>query len=355
MKAVIIAGGLGTRLRPLTNNTPKPIVPVVNRPFIVHQIEHLAKHGVDEVILNLHYLSHEIKKIMDIEAKQWGIKIHYSLEETPLGTAGAVKNAEQFFDDGPMVVFNGDVLTDIYISKVVDFHRQKSATVTLTLTEVEDPTSFGLILMDKDNRVTQFIEKPSWSEVVAKTINAGIYVIDPKIFKDAPKGEPYSFERQLYPSLLKAGAPIYGYVSHAYWIDIGNPQKYKEVHQAILRGEVAVKIFGTRIDGKFWLGKDTHPDASVRFLGASVLGKKVKLGKEVDLGDYVVIGDQVIVGDQTKLDRAIIWKGTKIGNNVRLSDCILGFNCVIEDEVIIDKGVVLADGSVVKKGTRLTS
>lgn len=355
MKAVIIAGGLGTRLRPLTNNTPKPIVPVVNRPFIVHQVEHLAKHGIDEIILNLHYLPHEIKKIMEEEAKEWGIKINYSLEKTPLGTAGAVKNAEQYFNDEPLVVFNGDVLTDINISKVLNYHRQKKATVTLTLTEVEDPTSFGLILMDKDNRVTQFLEKPSWSEVTAKTINAGIYVLDPKIFKNVPKGEPYSFERQLYPSLLKAGAPIYGYVSHAYWIDIGNPQKYQEVHQAILRGEVAVKLFGTRIDGKFWIGKDTHPDASVRFLGASVIGEKVKIGKDVVIGDYVVIGNDVTIGDQTKLDRAIIWKGTKIGNNVSLSDCILGFNCEIEDNVIIDKGVVLADGSIVKKGTRLAS
>ncbi len=355
MKAVIIAGGLGTRLRPLTNNTPKPVVPVVNRPFIVHQVEHLAKHGIDEIILNLHYLPHEIKKIMEAEAKRWGIKIRYSLEETPLGTAGAVKNAEQFFDDEPLVIFNGDILTDINISKVVNFHRNKNATVTLTLTEVEDPTPFGLILTDKDGRVTQFIEKPSWDEVTVKTVNAGIYVVDPKIFKDVPKGEPHSFERQLYPALLKAGAPIYGYLSRAYWIDIGNPQKYKEVHQAILRGEVAVKIFGTRIDGKFWIGKDTHPDASVRFIGASVMGEKVNLGKETEIGDYVVIGDNVTIGAHCRLERAIVWKGTRLGDNVSLSDCILGYNCVIEDNVVIDRGVVLADGSVVKKGTRLTS
>lgn len=354
MKAVIIAGGLGTRLRPLTYNTPKPIVPVANRPFVVHQIEHLVKHGVDEVILNLHYLSHEIKKALD-DGKQWGIKIHYSVEEHPLGTAGAVKNAEKFFDDGPMVIFNGDVLTDINISKVVNFHREKAATVTLTLTEVEDPTAFGLILTDKDGRVTDFIEKPSWDMVSAKTINAGIYVVDPKIFDDVPAGKPHSFERELYPALLEKGEPIFGYLSKAYWIDIGNPDKYKEAHQAILRNEVAVKIYGTRIDGRIWLGKDTHPDPSVKLRGSSIIGEGVKIGKETEIGDYVVVGDHVSIGEHCSLDRAIVWKETKIGKHVSLNDCVLGKNCVIEDEVVIDRGVVLADGSVVKKGTRIVA
>jgi NDP-sugar pyrophosphorylase family protein len=354
VKAVIIAGGLGTRLRPLTQNTPKPIVPVANRPFVVHQIEHLVKHGVDEVILNLHYLSHEIKKILN-DGREWGIKIRYSIEEHPLGTAGAVKNAEKYFDEGPIVIFNGDVLTDINITKVVNFHREKGARVTLTLTEVEDPTSFGLILTDKQGRVTKFIEKPSWEMVTARTINAGIYVVDPKIFKNVPRGKPCMFERDLYPSLLEAGVPIFGYLSRAYWIDIGNPDKYKEVHQAILRGEVAVKIYGTRIRGRHWIGKDTHPDPSVKFVGPSIIGEKVKLGKETEIKDYVVVGDQVTIGEHSSLERAIIWKGTKIGKRASLTDCILGYDCLIEDEVVIDRGVVLADGSVVKKGTRLTS
>jgi mannose-1-phosphate guanylyltransferase/phosphomannomutase len=352
MKAVIIAGGLGTRLRPLTYNTPKPIVPVANRPFVVHQIEHLVKHGVDEVILNLHYLSHEIKRILD-DGKEWGIKIHYSIEETPLGTAGAVKHAEKYFGEGPMVIFNGDVLTDINISKIVNFHREKKARVTLTLTEVEDPTSFGLILTDKKGRVKRFIEKPSWDMVTARTINAGIYVVDPLIFKGVPKGKEHSFERELYPSLLEKGEPIFGYLSDAYWIDIGNPDKYKEAHQAILRNEVAVKIYGTRIDGRNWLGKDTHPDASVRLIGPSIIGAKVKIGKETEIKDYVVIGDNVSIGERSVLDRVIVWKGTHIGKHVSLTDCILGSQCVIEDEVVVDRGVVLADGSVVKKGTRI--
>ena len=354
MKAIIIAGGLGTRLRPLTHNIPKPIVPVVNRPFVVHQIEHLVKHGIDEIILNLHYLSHEIKKILN-DGREWGIKIHYSIEEHPLGTAGAVKHAEKYFDQGPMVVFNGDILTDINISKIVNFHREKKARVTLTLTEVEDPTAFGLILTDKDGRVTKFIEKPSWDMVTVRTINAGIYVVDPKIFEEVPPGKEYSFERDLYPSLLEKGESIFGYLSSAYWIDIGNPEKYKEAHQAILRNEVAVKINGTRIDGKFWLGKDTHPDPSVKFIGPSIIGEKVRVGKETEIKDYVVVGDRVSIGEHCSLESAIVWNGTKIGNHAHLSDCIIGRDCVIEDEVMIERGAILADGSALKKGTRITA
>lgn len=354
MKAVIIAGGLGTRLRPLTDNTPKPIVPVANRPFVVHQIEHLVKHGVDEVILNLCYLSQEIKKTLK-DGKAWGIKIHYSIEEHPLGTAGAVKNAEKFFagDREPIVIFNGDVLTDINISKVVNYHREKKARVTLTLKEVEDPTSFGLVLTEKSGKVTKFIEKPSWAMVTAKTINAGIYVVDPKIFETVPKDTAYSFERELYPKLLAKGDPIYGYLSDAYWIDIGNPEKYKEAHQAILRNEVAVKILGTRIDGRFWLGKETHPDPSVRFLGPSIIGEKVKIGKGTEIKDYVVVGDKVTIGENCSLERAVVWSGTKIGKHVSLSNCIIGYDCQIEDGAAIDHNAVLADGTIVRRGTSI--
>lgn len=353
MKAIIIAGGLGTRLRPLTYNTPKPIVPVANRAFIIHQIEHLVRHGVDEIILNLHYLPDEIKKLLH-DGKRWGIKINYSIEREPLGTAGAVKNAEQFFDDGPMVIFNGDVLTDLNISKLVNYHCEKKADVTFALTEVEDPTPFGLIFTNDDGRVTKFLEKPSWDLITVKTINAGTYVVDPKIFKEVPKGQSYSFERQLYPALLEKGVPMFGYLSDAYWIDIGNPNKYKEAHQAILRGEVAVKIHGTRINGKVWLGRDTHPDASIIFVGPSIIGERVTIGQRTEIKDYVVVGDEVSIGERCSLDRAIVWQGTKIGNHVKLTDCILGYNCVIEDDVIIEHGVILADRSVVKKGTRLT-
>jgi len=353
MKAIIIAGGFGTRLRPLTYNTPKLIVPVVNRPFVLHQIEHLIRHGVDEVILNLHYLSEEIKKLLG-NGKKFGIKIYYSIEETPLGTAGAVKNAQEFFGTEPMLVFNGDVLCDVNISHVVNFHNEKNADVTLTLTEVDDPTSFGLVITDENGRVKRFVEKPSWEQVSCRTINAGLYVIDPKIFDGVPEGKPYSFERQLYPSLLERGAAIFGYLSRGYWIDIGNPQKYKEAHQAILRGEIEVKIDGTKGKDNFWLGKTSKVHPTVSFLGPAIIGKRVRIKEKTEIVDSVVMADDVKVGKMCILDRAIIWSGTHLGDRVRLSDCIIGSNCVIEDDVVIGAGAAIADGSIIRKGTRVS-
>lgn len=360
MKAVIIAGGLGTRLRPLTYNTPKPIVPVANRPFVAHQIEHLRQHGVDEIILNLHYLSDAIKSILN-DGKEWGIKIYYSIEASPLGTAGAVKNAEAYFDDQPMLVFNGDVLTDINISQIVEYHRKKGGRATLTLTRVEDPTAYGLILTDADGRVTRFVEKPSWEQVTtlsasgmaADTINAGIYVLDPKIFNNVPAGVEYSFERQLFPALLAHGDPVYGYISDRYWIDIGNPRQYRAAHEAILRNEVAVKIFGTRTDGKIWIGDKARIDPRAKLLGPAIIGRAAAIGREARIKDYTVLGDGVTVGAESTLERAIIWEGTKIGDHVVLSGCLVGFNCVIEDYVRIGEGTVIADHSVIRKGSTI--
>jgi len=361
MKAVIIAGGLGTRLRPLTYNTPKPVVPVANRPFVVHQIEHLRRHGVDEVILNLHYLSDSIKKLLG-DGSEWGVKIHYSIEESPLGTAGAVKNAEEFFDGGPMLVFNGDVLTDINITQIVEFHLKKNACVTLTLTRVDDPTAYGLILTNADGRVNRFVEKPSWEQISiysekysVDTINAGIYVVDPKIFATVPPKTEYSFERQLFPSLLERGELIYGYVTDRFWIDIGNPPQYRQAHEAILRNDVAIKIFGTRTDGKIWIGENCTIDWSARLLGPAIIGREARIGAEAKILDYSVIGDRVEIGRESSVENTIIWEGTKIGKHAHLHGCIIGFGCVIEDHVRIGEGVAIADGSIIRQGSILTS
>lgn len=359
MRAVIIAGGLGTRLRPLTYNTPKPIVPVANRPFVVLQIELLRQHGVKEIILNLHYLSDEIKRVLG-DGSQWGVKLYYSIEEQPLGTAGAVKNAEQYFDREPLVVFNGDALTDINISQIIDFHKKKKARATLTLTRVEDPTHYGVILTDAAGRVSQFVEKPSWDQVAnlsvngpANAINAGIYVLDPAIFKNMPKGVNYSFERQLFPSLLEKGEPVYGFVSDRYWIDIGKPAQYRQAHEAILRGEVAVKVYGTRNNSRTWIGENCKLDKTVKLTGPAIIGRNVSVAAETKIQDYTVLGDNTWLGRESVLSRAIVWAGTRIGSHVNLSGCIIGFDCVIEDNVTIGDGVVLADHSLVKRGSQL--
>jgi mannose-1-phosphate guanylyltransferase/phosphomannomutase len=331
---------------------------VANRPFVAHQIEHLRQHGVDEIILNLHYLSDAIKDILN-DGKEWGVNIYYSIESSPLGTAGAVKNAEQYFDDQPMLVFNGDVLTDINISQIVEYHKKKGARATLTLTRVEDPTAYGLVLTDADGRVTRFVEKPSWEQVTkfssagisADAINAGIYVLDPKIFNSVPAGVEYSFERQLFPGLLAQGDPVYGFISDRYWIDIGNPRQYRSAHEAILRNEVAVRIFGTRTDGKIWIGDEARIDPGAKLSGPAIIGRAAAIGREARIMDYTVIGDRVAVGAESALERTIVWEGTRIGDHAVLSGCLIGFNCIIEDYVRLGEGAVIADHSVIKKGS----
>ena len=355
MKAVIIAGGLGTRLRPLTYNIPKPIVPVVNRPFVEYQIEMLKSHGIDEIILNLHYLSDEIKKILG-DGRRMGVKLHYSIESTPLGTAGAVKKAEEYFKDAKLlVVFNGDILTDINISEVVEFHKKNQARATLTLTEVEDPTTYGLVLTDKDKRVTQFIEKPSWERVEGldkKEINAGIYVLDTTIFKDVPKNTPVMFERAVFPDLLKNNERVFGYSSNAYWIDIGNPHKYKLAHEAVLRGDVtSFRIYGSREKGSIYIDTDVEIDQTAKIIGPAVIGKRTRIEANTLIKSFTVLGERVTVGHDSKLEDCIIWSGTRIGNNVKLNGCILGYNCRIEDGVSIQKGGIIADNTVISKGS----
>ncbi|MCX5750492.1 MAG: NDP-sugar synthase [Candidatus Saganbacteria bacterium] len=351
MRAIIIAGGLGTRLRPLTYALPKPVVPLVNIPFMVHQINLLRSHGIKEIILNLHYLADEIRVVLG-DGSDYGVKLFYSIEKEALGTAGAVKNAEEFFDDDPMVVFNGDILTDVNISKLIEFHKKKKSTATLTLVEVEDPTPFGLVFLDKSGRIEKFIEKPHWQEATVRTINAGIYVIDPKVFAVVPKGKPHSFERELYPHLLREGSPMFGYVSHAYWLDIGNPKKYLEAHRAILREDVIANIPGHRSKEKVWWGEECEVSKEAHVHGPSIVANRCVIGPEVHL-DFVVLGEEVRVSRRARIEQSVIWKGCKIGEGAVIKGSILANDCVVEEWAHIGEGTVLGAGSVVKKGNKL--
>lgn len=354
MKAIIIAGGLGTRLRPLTYNTPKPIVPLANRPLVAHQIEMLHKHGINEVILNLHYLSDEIKRILEADEKL-NVKLDYSIEKTPLGTAGAVKNAEEFFDEGPLLVFNGDVIADLNISEILAFHKKKKALVTITLTAVDDPTSYGLVLTDPDHRVREFIEKPSWERVEGvqrKNINAGLYILDPKIFRDVPYNTPYMFERDLFPRLLRDNAPVYGYETSRYWIDIGNPQKYRQAHEAILRGEVPVRLYGRREAGGLWVAENAEIHKTAKLFGPALIGANAEIEENALIREYSVLGDRVRVGAGSEIANSIVWAGTAIGRGARLKGCIIGFDCRIEEGARLD-GAILADRTIITKGTTM--
>ena len=293
-----------------------------------------------------------IKEVLG-DGSKYGVKLYYSVETSPLGTAGAVKFADEYFDDEPMVIFNSDILTDVNISKIIDFHIEKKATVTLTLVAVEDPTAYGLVLTDEAGRVTEFLEKPSWERVegLSKTeINAGIYIVDPKIFRDIPKGIPTMFEHDVFPNLVSDGSPVYGYTTTNYWLDIGKIEKYKVAHEAILRGEVVVRISGERDKNGHWIGENAKVDKSVKVFGKVLVGDNVVIGENSVISDYSTIGEKVSIGSNSEIHESIIWSNARIGSHVKLSNCIIGFGCTIEDGCKIS-GAVLADNSIIARGS----
>lgn len=356
MRAVIIAGGSGTRLRPLTYNTPKPMVPLFDKPFLQYQIELLRDHGIQEIIINLHYLSDSIKAALG-DGSSLGVKLFYSLEDKALGTAGAVKNAEEFFTDEPVLVFNGDILTDIDLSAVLKTHQETKARATLTLIRVDDPTAFGLVVLEQ-GRVARFLEKPTMDEARAldvDTVNAGIYVLDPDVFRYVPKNEAYSFERGLFPLLLQLEERISGHVTDSYWLDIGNPVKYMQAHTDVLQQRVKVAMPGTEIAPGLWVGQDADLADSVDVRGPVFLGDRSKVRKKARLHEYSVLGSDVTIDDRAHLERALVGAGTSVGEEARLQGCLIGRHCRIGAHVQLGHNLVLADDSVVGMGTRIAN
>src|SRR5256712_6500099 len=287
MKGLILAGGKGTRLRPLTINTPKPVVPVANSPFLLYQIDLMRSAGIQEIILSL---SHQPRKIEDLlkDGSDYGVWIRYAVEGTPLGTGGAFKNAEEHISD-TAVVFNGDVLTSIDLAAVIAHHRAKRAIATIVLTPVENPSAYGLVETNAEGWIQRFIEKPGPDEITCNTINAGIYVLEPSVLKYMPKGEPYSFERGLFPSLLERKEPVLSFILDDYWIDIGTPTKYLEVHQDIL----SRKFLSPRVPGSA-LDRASLP-------AGAVVDEKSIIDSDVTIRDHVRIENSVI-GKNCKID-----------------------------------------------------
>jgi len=351
MKAVIIAGGLGTRLRPLTYTTPKAILPIAGVPLVLRQIEFLRRYGMGEFILCVNHLSSKLKKVLEHEKKP-GDKIHYCIEEKALGTGGAVKNAAGLFDSDPLIVMNGDILTDLDLKKAIKFHKDKQAKATIVLVSVEDPTNYGLVITGKSGRVERFIEKPSSEIMTRSTINAGIYILDTSVFDDVPQAQEYSFERELFPKLLEKDERVFGFESKAFWLDVGSPSNYMQAHRAILREEVKFDIPGKK-NGEVWSEDKIKMGAQVKIYGPSFIGRGCNFSEGAKVYSMSVIGRDVTIGRNSSVASSIILDGTEIGNDVELKDCIIGYNSKIEDDVRIDGSVVLADESHIKKGSRI--
>jgi mannose-1-phosphate guanylyltransferase len=337
MKGLILAGGKGTRLRPLTINTPKPVVPVANSPFLLYQIDLMRSAGIDEIILSLSYQPRKIEDLLK-DGSDYGVWIRYAVEGTPLGTGGAFKNAEEHINS-TAVVFNGDVLTDIDLAAVVAHHRERKAVATIVLTPVENPSAYGLVETSPDGWIQRFIEKPGPDEITTNTINAGIYVLEPSVLKYMPKGEPYSFERGLFPTLLEHKEPVLAFIFDKYWIDIGTPQNYLEVHHDILSG----KFSSARV-AKSALDRSALP------AGASVDAKSI-IGSDVTIREGVRIENSVI-GRNCKIDSgvhivdSVLWSSNTIDADARIAGSLIGKGCYVGRSANLRPGVVLGDKTV---------
>ena len=339
MKAVILAGGAGTRLRPLTNNLPKPMVPILNRPFLEHMLDSLAAHNVTDVIITVSYLSDNIRNHFGDNGYA-NMNIHYVLEESPLGTAGAVKNVENLLDD-TFLVLNGDIFTNLDISKMLLFHNDVDSKATLFLKEVSDPSQFGVVEMKGDGYIEKFIEKPNPGETKSNWINGGVYILEPDILQIAPENEFYMFERGLFPTLLETEIPMYGYRNNPYWIDLGTPSNYLRVNHDILNSVDESMIVENR-DVLNTEGYFAHPSAVIE--GPVIVGRDCFIGAGSVIRGPTVIGSGVTIGEDNVISASVLWDGVKLGNQVILTECILADDVTVGDKVRIGNLCMVASG-----------
>jgi NDP-sugar pyrophosphorylase family protein len=350
MKAILLAGGKGTRLRPLTLHTPKPIVPIFDRPFLRYQIELLKQiPDITEIILSLNYQPRRIEEIFG-DGTDVGIKLRYLVEPAPLGTAGAVKFAEEFLDD-TVVVFNGDVLTQIDLPSVIALHRERKAKATIVLTPVENPTAYGLVETDPDGNITRFLEKPKPEEITCDTINAGIYVLEPDTLDRIPKDTNWSIERSYFPSLVERKETFIAYVYRGYWIDIGTPEKYVAVHRDIMDRRFDAVPFSGR-ESNVVVAESAKIDSGAELVGPCFVdeGAVVKAGARI--GPHSVVGRQVHVEEDARIDGTLAWPNCWIGREATVTGAVLGRNCHVGRNALIREGTVLGDKSAVTDYTR---
>ena len=341
MKAVIMAGGQGTRLRPLTSNQPKPMLPVVNRPMMEHILNLLVAGGFREMVITLQFLPTLISNYFG-DGKDWGVTLDYSTESVPLGTAGSVKNCARLLDD-TFLVISGDALTDIDLSSVAEFHRGKGAVATITLVRSANPLEFGIVVTDAEGRIERFLEKPNWGQVFSDTINTGIYVLEPEVLDLIPTDQAFDFSKDLFPLLLEKGYPLYGYIADGYWCDIGNFEQYIMAHRDILDGKVRIDPPGFRMSENIWVGEGVDIDPEVDLRGPAVLGDHCKVERGCKIREYTVLGHNVIVKADSFVHRAIIYDNTFIGNTCHLRGCVVGKNCDLKANVRLEEGVVIGD------------
>ena len=353
VQAVILAGGPGTRLRPLTLARAKPVVPLLNRPFLAHQLALLREHGIVDAILACSYRVDDVRAALG-EAGDLGLKLRYVVETEPLGTGGGVANAADLAA-GTLLVLNGDILTDADLSAMRRFHTARGSRATIFLTRVADPRAYGLVELDADGRLRAFREKPSGeAAITTDTVNAGAYLLDAALLKRIPRGRPVSIEREFFPALIADGIPCFGWHAPAYWRDIGNPAAYRAAQLDLLEGRARMLLPppGEPRDGSWVAGGGTvATDASL--VAPSVVGARVTLAPRCRVGPSAVVGDGSTIGPDARVEGAIVWERVEVGPGAMLRDCIVGSDVRIGAHARVGAGVVLESGAVIPERTTL--
>ncbi len=350
MRALILIGGEGTRLRPLTLNTLKCTAPIVNRPFFMYQFDLLKKYGVKEVILSICHMPDKVKKHIG-NGKKYNLKIIYVQEKKPLGTGGAIKNAEKYLTENT-IIMNGDVLTDVDLNKMFLFHQKSNAIATIMLNEVLNPSAYGLV-QTEGFKIIKFIEKPSWSDIQDRWINAGIYIFNKKVLDYIPSRKNVSLEREVFPELILKHENLVAYKSKSYWIDIGKIDKYKQVNFDLLenRFKTDILIKQKRYKSEIFTGRNTSIDKDASLRGPVVFGNNCKIGKGI-YEPLVIIGNNCRINDNINIEKSILWDNILIGKNVSIKNSIIGNGCIIKDNSVLNE-VVLGDNTVITEHSRL--
>jgi mannose-1-phosphate guanylyltransferase/phosphomannomutase len=356
IKAVIMAGGQGTRLRPLTSNQPKPMIRIANLPCMEHIVNLLKRHGISEIVVTLQFMPEEIQDYFG-DGSDWGVSMSYSIEDAPAGTAGSVKMAEQQLglEGERLLIISGDALTDCDLSELLDFHEEKGAEVSMVLKSVENPLDFGIVITEEDGRISRFLEKPAWGQVFSDTVNTGIYLLEPSVMAEIPDPEQgeYDFSKELFPKLLEDGRSLYGFVTDAYWEDIGNLEQYARAQRDVLDGKVGeVRPPGTRLRENIYVGRRAQVDDE-ELEGPVVIGENVRVGEGAEVSPYSVIGDNVVISAGATVERSIVAEGTYVGEGAELRDTLVGRNSYVQARARILERSALGDDVIVGEGATI--
>ncbi|GAA3152358.1 mannose-1-phosphate guanyltransferase [Planomonospora alba] len=354
MKAVVMAGGEGTRLRPMTANQPKPLLPVVNRPIMEHVLRLLRRHGLTETVVTVQFLASLVRTYFG-DGEELGMDLYYATEEMPLGTAGSVRNAADRLRDDRFLVISGDALTDIDLTDMVRFHREQGALVTIGLKRVPNPLEFGIVIADERGRVERFLEKPTWGQVFSDTVNTGVYVMEPEVLDEVAAGEPVDWSGDVFPRLLARGAPIFGYVADGYWEDVGTHESYLRVQADVLSGRVAVDLDAFELSPGVWVAEGAVVDPEAVLKGPLYIGGYAKVEAGAELREYTVLGSNVVVRENAFLHRAVVHDNVYVGPGAHLRGCVIGKNTDLMTSARVEEGAVVGDECIIEAEAYVSS